>query len=393
MPLTFLDTLILVLQNTHSRELQHVMYDWCKSLFIFCRGPQQAKNTNGNDMEKKQGVIQGLLLSSIFASPMTVIHPLLAQSQGANTPPENGGKAVSADGNSSESQMVVVTSIRGGLKSARHQKRNSSQFVDVIVAEDMGKLPVKNVAESLARVSGVQVKHCIGEATRISVRVLRQDTTLSNGGEILDSTGRGGTGIEQLGTPTYGPMALVPSEIISQLDVPKLARANQISGALGGLVDIHTRMPIDEPETQFALKTALTPDRLPSKTGEELFALVAGRFTINTVDVSIDVCEANRSLSQQGLDTYSGYRNYTDTSFSPSKIVFGNQDVRIQETREDRSKRGMNVKVQLHPSKSLELNSDTLHSKLTSIRDRFWLSFNPTNTLTNSSHSANNILL
>ena len=233
----------------------------------------------------------------------------------------------------------------------------------------------------------------IGEGTSISVRGLRQNVTLFNGREILDSTGRGGTGIDQLGTSTYGLMALVPSEIISQLEVTKLAGANQISGALGGLVDIRTRMPLDGPETQFAFKTALTRDRLPGKTGEELFGLAAGKFANNTVGVLVGVSAENRSLSQQGLDTFSGYRSYTDANFNPSKTVFGNQDVRIQEIREDRSKRGVNATVQWRPSKSFELIGDTFYSKLNSNRDRFWLSFNPTTSLTNAVYSANNVLL
>ncbi|MBC3881200.1 TonB-dependent receptor [Undibacterium sp. LX40W] len=343
-------------------------------------------------MKKKQSVIRGLLLTSILASPMTVIHPVLAQTQGTDTPPESGAKST-ADSGAQGSQLVVVTGIRSSLESARNQKRNSSQFVDAIVAEDMGKLPDKNVAESLARVSGVQVDRGIGEGTSISVRGLRQNVTLFNGREILDSTGRGGTGIDQLGTSTYGLMALVPSEIISQLEVTKLAGANQISGALGGLVDIRTRMPLDGPETQFAFKTALTRDRLPGKTGEELFGLAAGKFANNTVGVLVGVSAENRSLSQQGLDTFSGYRSYTDANFNPSKTVFGNQDVRIQEIREDRSKRGVNATVQWRPSKSFELIGDTFYSKLNSNRDRFWLSFNPTTSLTNAVYSANNVLL
>ena len=107
-------------------------------------------------MKKKQSVIRGLLLTSILASPMTVIHPVLAQTKGTDTPPESGAKSA-ADSGAQGSQLVVVTGIRSSLESARNQKRNSSQFVDAIVAEDMGKLPDKNVAESLARVSGVQV--------------------------------------------------------------------------------------------------------------------------------------------------------------------------------------------------------------------------------------------
>ena len=67
-------------------------------------------------------------------------------------------------------EEVVVTGIRESLNKARDIKRDATQFVDAIVADDIGKLPDRNVAESLARVSGVQVDRGIAEGTSVSVR-------------------------------------------------------------------------------------------------------------------------------------------------------------------------------------------------------------------------------
>ena len=76
---------------------------------------------------------------------------------------------------------MIVSGIRRSLESARNAKRNSSQIVDSIVADDIGKLPDRNVAESLSRVSGVQVDRGIAEGTSVSIRGLRQNVTLFNG--------------------------------------------------------------------------------------------------------------------------------------------------------------------------------------------------------------------
>ena len=258
---------------------------------------------------------------------------------------------------------VVVTGIRQSLESALNAKRNATQFVDAIVAEDIGKLPDRNVAESLARVSGVQVDRGIGEGTGISVRGLRQNVTLFNGREIFDSTGRGGVGLDQLGSSTYGLLGLVPSELISALEVTKLAGADQLSGGIGGIVDIRSRMPLDGPAAQttlLAAKLGATRDDLPGSTGKELFVLGAAKFANNTVGVLVSLSAADRELGQQGLDTFSGYRSYVDGGVTR----FGNQDVRVQDLQESRDKRGYNAVLQWRPSKALEIVADTFKSTL-----------------------------
>jgi outer membrane receptor protein involved in Fe transport len=128
-------------------------------------------------------------------------------------------------------QEIVVTGVRQSLDKARAIKRDSTQFVDAIVASDIGSLPDTNVAESLARVSGVQLDRGIGEGTSIAIRGLRQNVTLYNGRELFDPTGRGGSGIDELGGSTYGLLALIPSELVASLQVTKLAGSDQIAGA------------------------------------------------------------------------------------------------------------------------------------------------------------------
>ncbi|MDC8773509.1 TonB-dependent receptor [Roseateles albus] len=335
----------------------------------------------------KKKVIHGLLVSSVLASSGVV-----AQTQ-TSTNSADAKKAASENASDpSQLDLVVVSGIRQSLESARNQKRNAAQFVDVVVADDIGKLPDRNVAEALSRVSGVQVDRGVGEGTNISIRGLRQNVVLFNGREVLDATGRGGTGLDQLGTSTFGIMALIPAGLISNLEVTKLAGAEQIAGGLGGVVDIRSRMPLDGAE-QLAGKAGLTYDQLPGKAGTELFGLITRKFANNTLGVLASVSYDTRKLSQQGLDTFAGYRTFSDTSVTPAKTRFGNQDVRATEIQEDRKKAGFNAVLQWRPNKDFELIADTFLSKLDSTRDRFWIGFNPTSGLSNAVYSPNDILL
>ena len=130
----------------------------------------------------KNHVIRGLLLSSILSSA-----PAFAQSA---APADSQSPTPAADAQAAADQgEVVITGIRQSLKAARDIKRDATQFVDSVVSDDIGKLPDRNVAESLARVSGVQVDRGIGEGTSVSVRGLRQNVFLFNGRQIVDASG------------------------------------------------------------------------------------------------------------------------------------------------------------------------------------------------------------
>jgi iron complex outermembrane recepter protein len=331
----------------------------------------------------KVPVVAGLLMTSALSTP-----PVLAQ-----TPDAAAGAATARSGQDPETTEsdadIIVTGIRSSLDRARDIKRNSVQIVDSIVAEDIGKLPDRNVAESLGRVSGVQVDRGIGEGTSISIRGLRQNVILFNGREIIDAAGRGGAGLDNLGTSTYGLLALVPSELIARLDVTKLPGADQIAGALGGVVDVRTRMPLDGPN-QVALRAGGIYEELPKKGGFETFGLISRKFADDTFGVLLSASFNRRNLAQQGLDTFSGYSLFTDSS---GVRRFGNADARPEDIQERRDTLGLDGAIQWRPGPGVELTLDSFYSKLKSDRSRNWLSFTPTTGLSNAVYSDNNVLL
>ena len=88
-------------------------------------------------------------------------------------------------------ETVVVTGFRASLESALNKKREDNGIVDVIKAEDIGKFPDTNLAESLQRIPGVVIDRDAGEGRNITVRGLRLDFTRIriNGIEARATTG------------------------------------------------------------------------------------------------------------------------------------------------------------------------------------------------------------
>jgi iron complex outermembrane recepter protein len=75
---------------------------------------------------------------------------------------------------------IVVTGIRGSLRASIEQKRDNENITEVITATDIGKLPDENVADSLQRVTGIQISRESGEGRNASIRGLAA-TTYING--------------------------------------------------------------------------------------------------------------------------------------------------------------------------------------------------------------------
>jgi TonB-dependent receptor len=341
------------------------------------------------------------ILSTLIAQVLFASVPAVAQTSTANDTttkapvPPGQPQATTAPQDQAPVTLegVTVSGIRQSLEKSRDLKRDSTQIVDAIVADDIGKLPDTNVAESLGRVAGVQLERGMGEGSSVLVRGLSQNVYLYNGREIFDATGRGGNGLDQLNTSTYGLLTLVPSELISRLSVTKLASADQVAGALGGIIDIETRMPLNVDGDQNVVSMSGTYSKLAKKGGGDGFALLSARTKDERFGAMIAATYSHSTVVQQGLDTFSGYASYKDTSVTPAVTRYGSTDMRAQDISDDRTKKGVSAVLQWRPVPGVEIIGDTFYSKQTADRDRYWLAFNPSAGLSNAVYSPNNILV
>ncbi len=131
-------------------------------------------------------------------------------------------------------EVIEVTGIRGSLNKAMNMKRFSTQILDSIVAEDIGKFPDNNVVEALQRVTGVQVTgRGGGEISTVSIRGLNDVHTTVNGRDVFTGAGRA--------------VALqdIPASLLSGVNVYKTRSASQVERGIAGSIDIETHRPFD----------------------------------------------------------------------------------------------------------------------------------------------------
>lgn len=146
-----------------------------------------------------------------------------------------------------ELEEVVVTGVRQSLVQGLENKRQATQVVESIVAEDIGKLPDNNVIEALQRIAGVQITNRGGgEADGIVIRGLTDTTTTWNGRNIFTGDSR------QLALQD------IPSNLIGKVDVYKTRAADQLETGLAGQIDVTTRRPFDFDGFEMSLNTRAT---------------------------------------------------------------------------------------------------------------------------------------
>jgi len=139
---------------------------------------------------------------------------------------------------------IIVTGIRAGIESAINEKKNNTSIVEVISAEDIGKLPDVSIAESLARLPGLASQRQDGRSQVISIRGLGPDftTALLNGREQVTTGDNRGVEFDQY-----------PSELLGSVLVYKTPNATLVGQGLAGTVDLRAVRPLEYGRQAIAL--------------------------------------------------------------------------------------------------------------------------------------------
>jgi TonB-dependent receptor len=150
-----------------------------------------------------------------------------------------------ADADATTIDEVVVTGFRGTLQNSAADKRANISFTDAIFAEDIGKFPDINLAESLQRIPGVQIQRDVtGEGTSVAIRGLGRDFTqiTLNGSRIETASD---SNIDNVSQGRGLDLVLFPGELFRQITVAKTPTASQVEGAIAANVDLRLARPFD----------------------------------------------------------------------------------------------------------------------------------------------------
>jgi TonB-dependent receptor len=246
-----------------------------------------------------------------------------------------------------EQSTVTVTGVRRAAQSAQKIKKDADNVIDSIVADDIGKFPDTNVAETIARVTGVQVRRDGGEANTVLIRGLPGIATLLNGREMFTTTGR------------FIQLADIPSTMLQRVDVYKSQSADLPEGGIAGVIDVRTNRPFDFKGFTAVVNGGATNNSQAERTDPNVSGMISNRW-------KTDIGEFGALVGVSYLrNHYTEERVFNtkpiDKSWLLPKLT-GPDLVGLESIKGDRRRSAANYALQWKPNSDVELYAEGLTS-------------------------------
>mgnify|MGYP001827761404 FL=1 len=190
-------------------------------------------------------------------------------------------------------EEIVTIGIRGSLKRSMDVKRAATGVVDAISAEDIGKFPDQNLAESLQRITGVSIDRQRGEGSQVTVRGFGPEYNLVtvNGRQMPTHNG----------TTRSFDFADLASEGVAGVQVYKTGQADVPSGGIGSTINISTPQPLEgEPTLSLAAKSVYD---MSTRKGDDITPEFSGIYLDRFMDDKVGIAiTASHQIRNSGVN-------------------------------------------------------------------------------------------
>lgn len=136
-------------------------------------------------------------------------------------------------GDNTLEELVIVGDFLRGQAKALNQQKNNSNITNIISSDQVGRFPDTNVGDALKRVPGITMQNDQGEARNIIIRGLSPElNSVTLNGDRIPSAEGDNRNVQ---------MDLIPSDMISTIEVNKTLTPDMDADAIGGSVNLITR--------------------------------------------------------------------------------------------------------------------------------------------------------
>lgn len=332
-----------------------------------------------NHVEQKGGLQMRRLSVAIL-----LCLPWLAAAQDAAkaAPASEESQAETAKKEDARELEEIVVTYRESLNQALDEKREKVGQVDIIKAEDIGKFPDLNLAESLQRIPGVAITRDAGEGRNISVRGLGPQFTRIriNGIEALATGG----GTDASGGVNRGrgfDFNVFASELFNSIAVNKTSSADVDEGSLGATVDLQTARPFDYPGFTAVASAQASYGDLSGDVDPRTAALISNTWADGRFGALLSIAQSDRNLVEEGHSTVRWSNSTANGNFAASSPfaaargadVFHPRLPRYGVIEHDQERLGATLALQWQISDATLLNFDALHAKFDATRGENFL--------------------
>ena len=258
-------------------------------------------------------------------------------------------------------EEVVVTGLRLSLERSLDDKKNSSVVQDSIDAEELGRFPDSDVADSLQHLPGITIDRTTGgEGQKVSVRGFGPQyniVTLNNRILATDDDARDLA------------FDVLPSEVISAADVLKSTQASALEGSIGGTVNLRTASPFEKRGFHGGAHVEGNYNDMSEMYGKKFSAFIENTMFDDTLGFLVGGVYSNNKTRTDSLNAYN-QSIYGPTSYpfeggdgavpvavTPNSITFGS-------IFDDKKREALSGSLEWRPNDSFKLIADGLWTKL-----------------------------
>jgi iron complex outermembrane receptor protein len=322
-----------------------------------------------------------MLSAAIAATLMMSTHSWAQDATATNQAQQNdSSQRTTQNTNDKQAQTltaVTVTGYRASLEKSLDIKRNADSIVDAITAEDVGKFPDNNVAESLSHLPGVTVDRTFGEGERVSI--LGTDPALNRlllNGQTLASTNWAGDP-DNPDSRSFDYTMLSP-QIIGTAEVYKTPQARIDEGSIGGTVIVNTRRPLDLKANTLTGTVSYGYNSNAERGKPNASVLYSWKNANDTFGILGTLMHDDRVVDRYGTEIF-GYQQFNDPAdasarpggnhyFPPSQVspdAHGTYPTSANTAwfQQQRKRNGVQTGIEWKPNKNFDLNFTGLYSQ------------------------------
>lgn len=211
-------------------------------------------------------------------------------------------------------EVIDVKGYRSSLKASMNDKKDSNLVSDGIKAEDLGKFPDLNVAESLQRITGVSIDRNGGEGQAVTIRGFgpQFNTVLVNGRQMASETGGREFAFDS-----------VSANQIVGADIYKTGTATMQEGGIGGTISLNTARPFDYDGFTAVASAKGMYESLSEEMSPSFSGLVSNTFNDGKMGILFSLSHETRDVQINRIET-AGWRPNQVISNSRDGVLFGN---------------------------------------------------------------------
>ncbi|GLR70550.1 TonB-dependent receptor [Agaribacter marinus] len=295
--------------------------------------------------------------------------------------------ALAQEAGAGDVEVIAVSGIRGSLLSSANIKRESSGVVDAITAEDIGKFPDTNLAESLQRITGVSIDRSNNEGNQVSVRGFGPTfnmVTLNGRAMPTSSTLSTDVGINRAFNFQH-----IASEVVSGVQVFKTGKADMASGGIGATVNLSTAKPLQlgDQKITFGLKgIADTTNVTGSDITPEFSGLYSNVFADGKLGILVAYANSQRDSRKEAVvndgwirDNGSVYTGIDSSNLTnpdnPGGFYWVPRNFAVEYGDHERERENFQAVAQFAPNEDITISLDYTGSRFEEEIDRIQTGF------------------